>query len=78
VGQPRGNALMKDQEQQAEKRVGVGIIGCGNIHVLDVMAAFEKSSDSGQHIRIESQPARPAALPAGLERGKLDTVQQDR
>ena len=35
-------------------------------HVLEVMHAFDKSSESGRTIEIESQPERPAALPGGL------------
>ena len=41
-------------------------------HVLEVMHAFDKSSESGLTIEIESQPERPAALPAGLAEGELD------
>ena len=37
-------------------------------HVLEVMHAFDKSSESGRTIEIESQPERPAALSAnGLD-----------
>ena len=32
-------------------------------HVLEVMEAFQRSSDSGMSIRIESRPERPAMLP---------------
>ena len=42
------------------------------LHVLEVMEAFQRSSDSSQHIAIESVPPRPAALPVGLKRGELD------
>jgi len=41
-------------------------------HVLEVMHAFDKSSESGRTIEIQSQPERPAALPAGLAQGALD------
>lgn len=41
-------------------------------HVLEVMHAFDKSSESGLTIEIESQPERPAALPVGLAEGELD------
>ncbi|MCB1487115.1 MAG: Gfo/Idh/MocA family oxidoreductase [Bauldia sp.] len=41
-------------------------------HVLEVMEAFQRSSDEGRHIAIESRPERPAALPVGLEAGALD------
>ena len=40
-------------------------------HVLEVMHAFDKSSESGRTIDIESQPKRPAALPGGLVEGEL-------
>jgi predicted dehydrogenase len=46
-----------------------GALAC---HVLEVMHAFDKSSESGRTIEIESQPERPAALPAGLAEGELD------
>ena len=42
------------------------------LHVLEVMEAFQRSSDSSHHIAIESVPPRPAALPVGLKRGELD------
>ena len=41
-------------------------------HVLDLMQSFEESSNSGQHINIESTCERPAALPLGLMAGRLD------
>ncbi len=34
------------------------------MHVLEVMEAFQRSSNSGQHISIHSRPERPAAMPA--------------
>ena len=38
------------------------------LHVLEVMEAFQRSSDSGRHISIDSRPPRPAALsPAGID-----------
>ncbi len=42
------------------------------LHVLEVMEAFQRSSDSGRHIAIASRPPRPAAMPAGLADGALD------
>lgn len=42
-------------------------------HVLDVMCAFDESSESGQHIQIESKVERPNALPMGLISGMLDS-----
>jgi predicted dehydrogenase len=41
-------------------------------HVLEVMEAFQRSSDEGRHIAIDSQPKRPAMLPADLAPGTLD------
>jgi predicted dehydrogenase len=40
-------------------------------HVLEVMLAFEKSSNLRRHIAIESRPSQPAPLPLGLLRGRL-------
>ena len=40
-------------------------------HVLEVMHAFLKSSESGKHIMIESSCERPDILPLNLKRGKL-------
>jgi len=44
-----------------------GALAC---HVLEVMHAFDLSSESGRAIEIESKPDRPAALPAGLAEGQ--------
>ena len=41
-------------------------------HVLEVMEAFQRSSDSGAAIAIESRPQRPAMLPVDLVNGMLD------
>jgi predicted dehydrogenase len=41
-------------------------------HVLEVMEAFERSSESGAFIAIASRPERPAPLPVGLSIGELD------
>lgn len=41
-------------------------------HVLDVMLAFDESSETGKHIEIQSSCAQPAALPMNLPHGKLD------
>ena len=41
-------------------------------HVLEVMHAFEKSSESRRHVTIKSKPAQPAAFPLGLIPGRLD------
>jgi predicted dehydrogenase len=41
-------------------------------HVLEVMEAFQRSSDTGTHIEIESRPDRPAMIPVDLANGELD------
>ena len=41
-------------------------------HVLEVMEAFQTSSDTGKSIAISSRPPRPAPLPASLALGELD------
>ena len=41
-------------------------------HVLEIMAAFGESSDTGRHVAVESRPARPEPLPTGLAGGQLD------
>jgi predicted dehydrogenase len=41
-------------------------------HVLEVMEAFQSSSDEGRAVTIASRPERPAALPASLAVGELD------
>ncbi len=41
-------------------------------HVLEVMEAFQRSSDAGTHITIDSRPERPAMLPTDLTPGMLD------
>ncbi len=41
-------------------------------HVLEVMEAFQRSSDEGRAVTISSRPERPAALPASLAVGELD------
>ncbi len=41
-------------------------------HVLEVMQAFQTSSDTGAAVAIDSRPDRPAPLPAGLATGELD------
>jgi hypothetical protein len=43
-------------------------------HVLDVMCAFDESSDAGKHIEITSGISRPAALPLDLPDGELDAA----
>jgi len=42
------------------------------LHVLDVMTAFDRSSETGRHVTIENDCERPAALPAGLKPGEVD------
>ena len=41
-------------------------------HVLEVMHAFQRSSDTKRHVTIKSKPAQPAPLPQGLVHGRLD------
>ncbi len=41
-------------------------------HVLDIMQAFEESSETGRHIEITSPCSRPAPLPLGLMEGEMD------
>ncbi len=42
------------------------------LHVVEVMEAFHRSSDTSRAITIKSKCRQPAALPAGLALGKLD------
>ena len=41
-------------------------------HVLEVMLAFDKSSESRQHVQIKSTVTRPTALPQGLSEWHVD------
>jgi predicted dehydrogenase len=41
-------------------------------HVLEVMEAFQISSDDGRRVRIASRVERPAMMPAGRETGQID------
>jgi predicted dehydrogenase len=41
-------------------------------HVLEVMTAFQRSSDSSAYIKIKSQPERPAMIPTGIANGDFD------
>ena len=41
-------------------------------HVLEVMEAFQKSSELGAAVAIASRPERPQPMPAGLKTGELD------
>jgi predicted dehydrogenase len=47
---------------------------CGELayHALEVMHAFEKSSNTRKHVTITSRPDRPPQLPLGLIQGRLD------
>jgi predicted dehydrogenase len=40
-------------------------------HVLEVMHAFEKSSDLKKHVSMVSKPPQPEPLPLGLIKGRL-------
>jgi len=46
--------------------------GAQAFHVLEVMSAFDKSSESGQHIEIQSIVERPAPFPVGLKEWEVD------
>src|SRR5229473_174349 len=41
-------------------------------HVLEVMEAFQISSDEGRRLKIGSRVDRPAMMPAGRETGQID------
>jgi predicted dehydrogenase len=41
-------------------------------HALEVMEAFQISSDTGAAVMISSRPERPAAMPEKLKKGRLD------
>ena len=41
-------------------------------HVLEMMLAFEKASNTGRTVSIKSKPSQPAAFPIGMVPGKLD------
>jgi len=41
-------------------------------HVLEVMEAFQTSSERGTHVAIKSRPQRPAMVPIDLAPGELD------
>ncbi|MCG9128122.1 Gfo/Idh/MocA family oxidoreductase [Candidatus Poribacteria bacterium] len=41
-------------------------------HVLEVMLAFDKSSESGEHVLIESTTERPAPISTGLNEWQID------
>jgi predicted dehydrogenase len=47
---------------------------CGALafHVLEVMEAFQTSSDEGRRVKIGSRVDRPAMMPAGRETGQID------
>jgi predicted dehydrogenase len=42
------------------------------LHALEVMEAFQTSSDSGRAVSVSTRPERPAPLPASLAVGELD------
>lgn len=41
-------------------------------HVLEVMEAFQRSSDSATHVEIATRPERPAMMPVHLKTGEFD------
>jgi len=42
-------------------------------HVLEIMEALHRASESGRHIELTTTCDRPAPLPEGLEEGRLDS-----
>jgi predicted dehydrogenase len=42
------------------------------LHVLEAMEAFQKSSDEGRRVTLETTVERPAMLPPGLPNGQID------
>jgi len=42
------------------------------LHALEVMLAFQKSSETGAAVEIASRPERPAPMPEKLRKGQLD------
>jgi predicted dehydrogenase len=42
------------------------------LHVLEVMEAFQRSSDEGRHIEMTTRPDRPAMMPVNLKTGEFD------
>ena len=42
------------------------------LHALEVMEAFQVSSDSGRVVTVNSRPERPAPMPKKLKTGELD------
>ena len=41
-------------------------------HVLEVMCAFDKSSETGEHVEIESTTERPDPVLVGLKEWEVD------
>jgi len=41
-------------------------------HVLEVMLAFDKSSQTAQHVKIDSTVERPNPLPVGLNEWEVE------
>jgi hypothetical protein len=41
-------------------------------HALEIMHAFQTSSDTGRYVELLSTCSRPAPLPLGLREGTLD------
>ena len=41
-------------------------------HALEVMLAFDQSSQTGRHVNIESSVERPAPLPIGLNEWEVE------
>jgi hypothetical protein len=41
-------------------------------HAIEVLTGFQRSSDSGRHIKIRTRANRPAPMKTGLMNGVLD------
>jgi len=44
------------------------------LHALEIMHAFDASSQTGRHVELQTTCERPAPLPVGLKEGELDAV----
>ncbi len=60
-----------DMAQAIKKKRAHRANGDLAFHALEVMEAFQLSSDSGRHVKIKSRPERPAPLKTGLKPGQL-------
>jgi len=70
IGRGAGVADMAQAIQSGRPHRASGDLA---FHALDIMLALEESSEQGRHIEIKSTLEQPAALPAGLPDGVLDS-----